>query len=72
VSVVLFDRQVQHLDRLTKKSRSRGHKAINRAGIIRGLIDGMLKSGIDLSGHSTEAAVRDDIARRLRKSSRSL
>jgi RIO-like serine/threonine protein kinase len=72
VSVVLFERQVQHLDRLAEKARRRGHKSINRACIIRGLIDGMLLSGIDLSKHSSEARVREDVARRLRKSSRLL
>jgi hypothetical protein len=72
VSVVLFERQVQHLDRLTNKARRRGHKSINRAWIIRGLIDGMLMSGIDLSRHSSEADLRQDVANRLRKSSRSL
>jgi hypothetical protein len=69
---VLFDRQVHHLDRLAGKSRQRGHTSINRASLIRGLIDGMLMSGIDLSVHATEAAVREDIARRLRRAARSL
>ena len=72
VSVVLFERQVQHLDRLTKQARRRGHKSINRAWIIRGLIDGMLMSGLDLSRHSSEADFREDVAHRLRKSSRPL
>jgi hypothetical protein len=72
VSVVLFERQIQHLDRLTKRARRRGHKSINRACIIRGLIDGMLISGIDLSRHPSEAEVREDVANRLRKSSRPL
>jgi hypothetical protein len=72
VSVVLFERQVQHLDRLTRKARRRGHKSINRAWIIRGLIEGMLMSGVDPSGHSSEADLGEDVANRLRKSSRSL
>jgi hypothetical protein len=72
VSVVLFQRQVQHLDRLTRKARQRGHKSINRAWIIRGLIEGMLMSGVDPSGHSSEAALGEDVADRLRRSSRPL
>jgi hypothetical protein len=69
---VLFERQLQHLDRLASKARRRGHKSINRAALIRGLIDGMLLSGIDLSRHSSEAHVREDVAARLRRSSRPL
>jgi hypothetical protein len=72
VSVVLFDRQVQHLDRLARRARRRGHKSINRACIIRGMIDGILQSGMDLSRHSSEAQLRENVASGLRKSSRSL
>ena len=68
VSVVLFDRQVHHLDQLSRKARRNGHKAINRACIIRGLIDGMIKSGIDLSTHPSERHVSEEIAARLRMS----
>lgn len=66
VSVVLFDRQVHHLDQLSRKAHRNGHKSINRACLIRGLIDGMIKSGIDLSMHPTESQLRDDVAARLR------
>ncbi len=72
VSVVLFVRQVQHLDRLASRARRRGHKSINRACVIRGMIDGILMSGIDLSRHASEAHVREDVANRLRRSSRPL
>jgi hypothetical protein len=66
VSVVLFDRQVRQLDQLSRKARRNGHKSINRACLIRGLIDGMILSGIDLSLHPTERHVSEDIAARLR------
>ena len=66
VSVVLFDRQVQHLDQLSRRARRHGHKSINRACLIRGLIDGMIKSGLDLSLHPTEYHVSEDVAARLR------
>jgi hypothetical protein len=36
------------------------------------MIDGILMSGIDLSRHASEAHVREDVANRLRRSSRSL
>jgi hypothetical protein len=55
VSVVLFDRQILHLDRL----------ATDRAEIIRALIDGLIDSGMDISGTGTEADLRERVARRL-------
>jgi hypothetical protein len=39
---------------------------------MRGLIDGMLMSGIDLSRHSSDARLREDVASRRRRSSRLL
>lgn len=66
VSVVLFDRQVHHLDQISRAARRHGHKSITRACLIRGLIDGMIKSGIDLSRHPTERHVSEHVAARLR------
>src|SRR4029453_18689667 len=40
VSVVLFDRQILHLDRLTREIRSKTGKLLNRAEIIRALFAG--------------------------------
>jgi hypothetical protein len=65
---VLFERQIQHLDRISRKARRHGHKSITRACLIRGLIDGMIKSGIDLSAHRSELQVIEDLATRLRTS----
>src|SRR5437773_1980509 len=65
VSVVLFDRQIVHLDRLSTDLRGRTGKALNRAEIIRALIDGLLESGMDLKTAATEAALRDRVAKRL-------
>src|SRR5262249_52514431 len=42
VSVVLFDRQIVHLDRLSTAIRGASGKTLNRAEIIRALIDGLL------------------------------
>jgi hypothetical protein len=66
VSVVLFARQVSHLDRLATRARRRGDKGVTRACLIRGVIDGVLRSGFDLASHSSERTIRDDIARRLK------
>ena len=65
VSVVLFDRQIHDLDRLTKVMRAKNGKAMNRAEIIRALIDGLMESGMDVSGAGSEANLRARVARRL-------
>jgi hypothetical protein len=65
VSVVLFDRQIRHLDRLATDGRGKTGKALNRAEIIRALIDGLIDSGIDVHASPTEADLRAMVARRL-------
>ena len=65
VSVVLFDRQIHDLDRLTKAMRTKSGKAMNRAEIIRALIDGLIESGMDVAGAGSEADLRARVARRL-------
>jgi hypothetical protein len=66
VSVVLFDRQITHLDRLTTHTRSRNRKKnLNRAEIIRALIDGLIDSGMDVTATASEADLRARVARRL-------
>lgn len=65
VSVVLFDRQIVHLDRLSVDIRGKKGKMLNRAEIIRALIDGLLDSGMDITGSSSEADLRARVARRL-------
>ena len=65
VSVVLFDRQVVHLDRLAVDIRGKSGKVLNRAEIIRALIDGLLDSGMDVTGSASEADLRARVARRL-------
>ena len=65
VSVVLFDRQVLHLDRLWTSARAKRVKALNRAEIIRALIDGLIDSGMDIVGAGSEADLRAKVARRL-------
>jgi len=65
VSVVLFDRQIQDLDRLSLDMRVKNGKTMNRAEIIRALIDGLMESGMDVIGAGSEADLRARVARRL-------
>ena len=65
VSVVLFDRQIVHLDRLAIDIRGRSGRVLNRAVIIRALIDGLIDSGMDVTGTGSEADLRARVARRL-------
>ena len=65
VSVVLFDRQIVHLDRLATDIRGKSGKPINRAEIIRALIDGLIESGMDITASGSEADLRARVARRL-------
>jgi hypothetical protein len=65
VSVVLFDRQILHLDRLGTHGRATARKALNRAEIIRALIDGLIDSGMDITAAASEADLRAKVARRL-------
>src|SRR2546427_3898556 len=65
VSVVLFDRQIVHLDRLATDIRGRSGKVVNRAEIIRALIDGLIDSGMDVTSTGSESDLRARVARRL-------
>jgi hypothetical protein len=65
VSVVLFDRQIVHLDRLATDIRGKSGKVINRAEIIRALIDGLIDSGMDITTSGSETDLRARVARRL-------
>src|SRR5919201_193926 len=65
VSVVMFDRQIVHLDRVATEIRGKSGKVLNRAEIIRALIDGLIDSGMDITGVSSEADLRARVARRL-------
>lgn len=65
VSVVLFDRQITQLDRLATNTRSKNGKSLNRAEIIRALIDGLIDSGMDVTATVSEADLRARVARRL-------
>jgi hypothetical protein len=65
VSVVLFDRQIAHLNEFGNGNRSWKGKALSRAEIIRALIDGLIESGLDVTSATSEADLRARVARRL-------
>src|SRR5213082_1833500 len=65
VSVVLFDRQIIQLDRLATDIRGKSGRAVNRAEIIRALIDGLIDSGMDVTASGSEADLLARVARRL-------
>src|SRR5436309_772472 len=65
VSVVLFDRQIVHLDRLGTDIRGKSGKVINRAEIIRAHIEGLIDSVLDITGSGSDAYLRTRVARRL-------
>jgi hypothetical protein len=65
VSVVLFDRQILHLDQLATDMRTKSGRMLNRAEIIRALIDGLIDSGMDVTASGSEADLRAKVARRL-------
>ena len=65
VSVVLFDRQLSQLHRLANDIRGKSGKLLNRAAIIRALIDGLIDSGMDVTATASEADLRARVARRL-------
>jgi hypothetical protein len=62
VSVVLFDRQVANLDRLLADIRDRSGNVLNRASVIRALIDALFESEIDLTCATCEADLKTLLA----------
>jgi hypothetical protein len=70
VSVVLFERQILHLDRLQTRIRRKHGRRMNRAEIIRALIDGLINSGVDITAQASEASLGAEVARRLNPSVR--
>ena len=66
VSVVLFNRQIIRLDDAVHVMRKRSGKPLNRAAVIRAIIDGVLDSGVDLTDIASEKELRQRLAHRLR------
>lgn len=65
VTVVLFNRQIAQLDRLTADIRGRSGSALNRTEVIRALVDAMTQSGLDLTTSVSEADLRRRLIKRL-------
>ena len=65
VTVVLFDRQIVFLDRLSADIRSASGVAISRAHVIRALIDALSESDLDLTGTRSEADLKAVLTARL-------
>jgi hypothetical protein len=65
---VLFERQILHLDRLKAQIRRNQGGRINRAEIIRALIDGLIDSRIDITQQASEASLRAALTRHLNPS----
>ncbi len=64
-TVVLRNRQIVELDRLSNEIRAKTGGVVQRAQLIRACVDAVLASGVDLTGARDEDAVRAAVARRL-------
>jgi hypothetical protein len=58
VSVVLFERQVVRLDRLTNDIRHNTGKVLNRAAFVRSVIDALFDSEVDINSVGSEPELR--------------
>jgi len=62
-TVVLLNRQIVYLDRLSADIRATTGAVVKRAEIIRGLIDALAESGEDASHLTSEADVKECLLR---------
>ena len=65
VTVVLFDRQIVFLDRLSANIRAQSGTAISRAQLIRALVDAAGDADIDLTAARSEQDLKATILARL-------
>jgi hypothetical protein len=65
VSVLLFVRHLEFLDRLSAAARTPGVRALSRADILRALIDALEESRVTLPAGSTADDVRLKLTERL-------
>jgi hypothetical protein len=66
VSVILFDRQIVQLDRLATEIRNETGMVVNRAALIRAVLDGLFDSDLDVTTVVSEQDLRARIAQCLR------
>ena len=64
-SVVMMDRQLVYLDELAIEMRKASGAVIRRAEIIRALVDALAESGVDVSGATSEADLKNILTRHL-------
>ena len=67
VTVVLLDRQIVFLDRLASEIRAANGTSISRANIIRGLIDALAESDLDLTSSLSERDLVSTLKKRMRR-----
>jgi hypothetical protein len=65
-TVVLRNSQIVQLDRLSTEIRSKTGGVVQRAQLIRAVVDAVLGSGLDLTDAYDEEGIRVTVARRLR------
>ena len=65
VSVVMFERQILELDRLTTTIRSRTGATLTRAEVIRALLDAVNESRIDITAVTSGAHLKRLISQKL-------
>ena len=65
VSVVMFERQVLELDRLTTTIRSRTGAHLTRAEVIRALLDALLESRLDVKSVVSGAQLKSMLIAKL-------
>lgn len=65
VTVVLFNRQIVFLDRLSANIRAQSGAAISRAQLIRALLDAVADADVDLTSATSEADMKATLLARL-------
>ena len=65
VSVVMFERQVLELDRLTTAIRSKTGANLTRAEVIRALLDGLSESRLDITSVVSGAQLKRLLSQKL-------
>ncbi len=65
VTVVLFNRQIVYLDRLSASIRARTGAAVSRAQLIRALLDALAGAGLDLTRVTSEADLKTTLLDRM-------
>lgn len=66
-TTILYNRQIAQLDRLSSEIREKTGRVVNRADIIRAILDAALAAKLDLSAATSEEDVRRIIAAHLKR-----